>query len=103
LQVFRIVQEALNNVEKHAEAAEAIVVLRYDSYGNLFAGVSDDGKGFEIPLENVHWQPANTTTHLGIRGMKERAAFLGGNLEIKTERGEGTFVRLQVPAVGGKK
>jgi len=88
LQIFRIVQEALNNVEKHAEAAEAIVVLRQDE--DLFIGISDDGKGFVLP-------PESQNRCLGIRGMKRRAALLGGSLEIKSECGEGTLVRLQLP------
>jgi signal transduction histidine kinase len=93
LQIFRIVQEALANVDKHAEAKEAIVILHSDGEGNIFAGVSDDGKGFDPPAKRELYSGA----HLGIRGMSERAALLGGSLEIKSERGEGTMVRLELP------
>jgi signal transduction histidine kinase len=89
LQIFRIVQEALTNVEKHARAAEAIVIMRSDSDGSLFVGISDDGKGFRPPTEDK-------VKHLGIRGMNERAAMLGGSLSIKSEPGEGTLVCLEI-------
>ncbi|MCL2763045.1 MAG: sensor histidine kinase, partial [Treponema sp.] len=92
LQIFRIVQEALTNVEKHAQAAEAIVILRCDPDGNISIGISDDGRGFDRAYSDLS---------LGIRGMNERAALLGGSLEITSERGEGTLVRLQVPAQKG--
>ena len=91
LQIFRIVQEALANVEKHAEAKEAIVILRGDTDGTIAAGVSDDGKGFD-PSPDAR----SYGGHLGIRGMRERAALLGGALEIKSEPGEGTMVRLHI-------
>jgi len=92
LQIFRIVQEALTNIEKHAEATEAIVMLRYDNKNNLSVCISDDGKGFNLPGKSEQY----SGMHLGIRGMNERAAFLGGSLEIKSERGEGTLVHLKV-------
>ena len=89
LQIFRIVQEALTNAEKHAQATEAIVMLRCtmcNTGGTLSVGVSDDGKGFNVS------GVAAGAKHLGIRGMNERAAFLGGNLTINSEPGEGTLV-----------
>jgi len=92
LQIFRIVQEALNNVEKHACAAEAIVILRCDPESGISVGISDDGKGFKVNIEN--------NLSMGIRGMNERAAFLGGSLEIKSEPEEGTLVCLQIPVKG---
>ena len=98
LQIFRIVQEALTNVEKHAQASEAIVVLRCDPNGDISIGVSDDGKGFIPPAKNASGKYTRRYKgkHMGIRGMKERAALLGGNLEIKSEAGEGTLVRFQL-------
>jgi len=90
LQIFRIVQEALTNMEKHASAAEAIVILRTDTAESIYVGISDDGKGFRPSTED-------RVTHLGIRGMKERAAMLGGSLLIKSEPGEGTLVILKIP------
>jgi signal transduction histidine kinase len=97
LQIFRIVQEALTNVEKHAEASEAIVILRQGSEGELYIGISDDGKGFDY-AEHSAVNKHSGGTHLGLRGMERRAALLGGTFTINSERGEGTLVCLQVPA-----
>ncbi|MCL2442638.1 MAG: sensor histidine kinase [Treponema sp.] len=94
LQIFRIVQEALTNTEKHAEAAEVIVVMRCDASRNLSVCISDDGKGFNPSAEREQ----NRGAHLGIRGMNERAVYLGGTLEIKSEYGEGTLVFLKLLA-----
>jgi signal transduction histidine kinase len=101
LQVFRIVQEALANVEKHAKAAEAIVIFRSGSKPSgpqrIFIGISDNGKGFAPPGEHSFANPEA----LGIRGMRKRAAILGGSLVIKSEPGEGTLVCLEFPAENG--
>ena len=96
LQIFRIVQEALNNVEKHAKAGVAIVMLRCDQNRNISVGISDDGKGFFPPAKNESYAARQKGEHLGLRGMRERAMLLGGNLEIKSEPGEGTLVRFQL-------
>jgi len=104
LQIFRIAQEALNNVEKHANATEAIVLLRSDPQGDISVGISDDGRGFNVISDNTvsaqqkQRTDARSFIPMGIRGMNERAAFLGGTMEIKSEPGEGTLVRLQIPA-----
>jgi signal transduction histidine kinase len=103
LQVFRIVQEALTNVEKHAEATEVVVVLRMITAdkGALFVSVSDDGKGFSVPGKNSRITEPQAgklgIAHFGIRGMYERAAILGGVLTIESEKNEGTLVCLKVP------
>jgi signal transduction histidine kinase len=89
LQIFRIVQESLNNVEKHAQAKEVVVILQ-NTGGEIHVGISDDGKGFS-PSQNL------PPLHIGIRGMKSRAAMLGGTLEISSEPGEGTMVQLRLP------
>ena len=102
LQIFRIVQEALNNADKHAKATEVIVLLRNDPNGDLFVGVSDDGIGFSPKKPYTapsasQAQYSGNNHHLGIRGMKERAELIGGKLEIKSEDGEGTLVYLKMP------
>jgi len=91
--VYRIVQEALTNVAKHAKARHVSVILepREDS---LRVIVEDDGVGFEAdrlltfaPLEK----------RLGLAGMIERAALVGGNLQIESRPGHGTTLYLRVP------
>jgi len=90
IQFFRIVQEALTNVEKHSRAQLAIVILRSDADSGLSVSVSDDGEGFDT--ENF------TTGRLGLRSMRERAALLCGVLTINSGKGEGTLVHLSIPA-----
>jgi signal transduction histidine kinase len=91
LSCFRIIQESLTNIEEHAGATEASVVLRQDrsSAGPvLLVCVTDDGKGFD---------PDAPTSGLGIAGMRERAAMLGGELFFESASGAGAMVRLEVP------
>lgn len=93
--VYRIVQEALTNVIKHAQAENISVVVRY-SEGILTAIVEDDGMGFD--LSSV---AGSQGSGLGLFGMQERAMLVGGTLEIESELGEGTTVYLYIPAIGG--
>jgi len=90
-QVIRIVQEALNNVRKHAQVDRARVRVERKE-GWLSVSVQDDGLGFD---------PARFATpnglHFGLRGMRERAEGLGGKLEIMTAPGKGTRVAMLLP------
>ena len=92
LQIFRIIQEALANIEKHAQAKEAIVTMRLQN-NIVYIGVSDDGKGFNA---------SNDKSHIGIISMKERAVILGGRLRIESESGEGALVCLEIPVTLGE-
>jgi signal transduction histidine kinase len=98
LQCFRLVQESLANIEKHAGAGEAVVVLRNckenTAMKTLLICISDDGKGFEkAPTRENTVAP----DHLGIRGMFERINILNGTLDFISESGQGTMVRIEVP------
>jgi two-component system NarL family sensor kinase len=85
--VYRIAQEALQNVVKHAGATRAR--LRLHTHGDTITlEVEDDGKGFT---------PANNTGY-GLPGMRERAELLGGTLEVKSYPAQGTLLRLRFPA-----
>ncbi|MFP3043333.1 sensor histidine kinase [Treponema primitia] len=95
LQCFRLVQEALANIEKHAEASEAAVLLRWEEDALLIC-ISDDGKGFAVPPSRE--KPAiYASGHFGIRGMYTRTAILGGSLRFESESGEGTTVIIRAP------
>ena len=85
---YRIAQEALTNVARHADASRAEVTIRQEA-GRLLLTVSDDGCGFQ-PSEQ------NETEALGLAGMRERAALVGGTLLVESEPGGGTRVCLQV-------
>ena len=82
--IFRIVQEALTNVQRHAEASSVRLEAQSEE-GNLLLFVADDGKGMRVPA-----QP----TTFGLLGMRERAHALGGHLEIASSSGQGTTMKL---------
>jgi signal transduction histidine kinase len=86
--VYRVAQEALANVAKHASAQHLAVQLVQNN-GRLTLQVADDGCGFE--LNNIDIQ-----NHFGLKGMQERAEMIGGTLEIETQPGTGTTLRLTV-------
>jgi len=88
--LFRVTQEALTNVAKHAGAARVRVVLRFDAEGVELA-VSDDGRGFDV--EAVLGHP---TRGLGLRHMRERLAAIGGRLDLQS-RVDGTRLVATVP------
>ncbi|MFB3829149.1 MAG: sensor histidine kinase [Bryobacteraceae bacterium] len=90
--VYRVVQEALNNCEKHSGASKAFVSVR-QAAGRLSVEVRDDGRGFEVDRNNM---PARGEG-LGLLGMRERAARLGGSLAIESAPGRGVRVLLEVP------
>ncbi|HVM60254.1 MAG TPA: PAS domain S-box protein [Verrucomicrobiae bacterium] len=85
--LYRVVQEALTNVAKHAQAQHAEVRLAADGRV-LSLSVSDDGRGFDA---------APSRTGLGLEGMRERIDQLGGQLEIETQPGKGTRLLAQIP------
>ena len=86
---FRIVQEALNNVYKHARASHVRLRMKVTDT-TLTVEVQDNGRGFDP----TH---VNTTQHLGLIGMKERAQLLGGTCTVTSRPGEGTTVRAVLP------
>jgi signal transduction histidine kinase len=91
--LYRMFQEALNNVIRHASAKQ--VRLRLARRGDLFEGqVEDDGRGFN-PAE-IHADDGETRG-LGLLGMRERVAQFGGRLEIRSQYGGGTTVSIQIP------
>ena len=99
LQVYRIAEEALTNIEKHAEAKEVIVTMR-QSNKIIYIGIDDDGKGFISPLDDSgSIIKSLDKSHIGIISMKERAAILSGRFKIVSAIGEGTLVCLEIPIV----
>jgi signal transduction histidine kinase len=87
---FRILQECLTNVIRHAQAKQVRVVLRQEE-GNIVLVVEDDGVGFCRP------DLSNSLGSLGLLGMKERAQFCGGDVHISSSPGKGTTVTVRVP------
>ncbi|MBE9567174.1 MAG: hypothetical protein IMF14_00660 [Proteobacteria bacterium] len=90
LNAYRIVQEALTNIKKHANAYIVRVLLNRDDDGNISILIENDGKGFD--QRKIH---SSEGEHLGLTIMKERAKHLGGELKIESEPDEGTRVELR--------
>lgn len=86
--LFRIYQEALNNIHKHAAAAEVVVSLT-SSDTHCCISVRDDGEGFDTAI------PSQTS--YGLQGMRERVSLIDGRLDIVSAPKEGTCVRCEIP------
>jgi two-component system CheB/CheR fusion protein len=93
--LYRITQEALNNVYKHAQAARVSVILERRGPDAVLV-IEDDGVGFDAS-EAQGWEGGRG---LGLVGMRERAALLGGTVELESEPGKGTTIFARVPADG---
>ncbi len=91
VELLRILQEALANVQRHSAARNVEVGLRTDDQAILIE-VSDDGKGFD---------PGSARVGVGLVGMRERVEGLGGEIEVRSRPGEGTRVIVMVPSGGG--
>lgn len=91
LNVFRIVQEALNNAVKHSQAEQCSVLLKSKDEDKILIFITDDGKG--IPEEVLQKGKIN---HYGIQSMHIRAKMIGAKLTINSKKDEGTEVRLEV-------
>jgi len=90
--LFRIAQEALNNIVKHAQASQARIRLHLAE--PLSMEIQDQGCGFDL-------QCAQHSGHVGLISMRERAAEIGWNLQVTTSPGAGTRIRVQKPAEEG--
>jgi two-component system sensor histidine kinase DegS len=91
LTAFRVIQESIQNARKHARATRVTVNVA-QQVDHLVVAIVDNGRGFS---------PERVTTHMlggvGLRGMQERAALVGGEIEIESAPGEGTKIELRIP------
>jgi signal transduction histidine kinase len=85
--LYRIVQESLTNIYKHAQASTVDVALQQQA-GRIHLAIADNGKGFN---------PTQNTTGFGLQGMRERAAALGGQLDIASQLGSGCRISVSLP------
>ncbi|MBI2835224.1 MAG: sensor histidine kinase [Acidobacteria bacterium] len=93
--VFRVVQEALTNVARHA-GADTVLIQAGETDGRFLIEIEDDGCGFE-PAAYRHG-PGDGPRGLGLLGLRERIEFVGGRLWIDSAPGQGTHVKVEVPA-----
>jgi signal transduction histidine kinase len=92
--LYRILQEGLTNIAKHAKAEHVSVTLTY-SYSNLIFVIKDNGIGFE-QVEDMRPFGAKQRG-IGLIGMRERVAAVGGSIDIRSSRGKGTLIRVVLP------
>lgn len=95
--VFRIAQEAINNVVRHANADKIDIRLDY-SIDNIYLRVEDNGQGFDTNV--VLAKKAGKPTAWGLLGMVERASLVGGTCNIFSHPGKGTLIEVNVPIIG---
>jgi signal transduction histidine kinase len=95
--VFRIAQEAINNVVRHANASKIDIQLDYTE-DNVYLRVEDNGQGFNT--DDVLEKKPGKPTAWGLLGMSERASLVGGSCSIYSHPGKGTLIEVNVPIVG---
>lgn len=91
--LYRVIQESLRNVAKHAKA-ERVGILLWSSEGHIFLKIRDNGVGF-VP------QGVRQTHGIGLASMRERLDYINGTLSISSEPGNGTLIELSAPLEGG--
>lgn len=91
--LYRVIQEALTNVLRHAEATHVGLVLEHRG-GTMRAILEDNGQGFDV--EAVLARP-DKVRRLGVRGMHERVALLDGKIELESSPGHGTTIYVSIP------
>ncbi len=92
--LFRVTQEAITNIIRHAQAKRVDIEIRIDAEG-VYLGIKDDGKGFNV-------NPRRGEECLGLRSMEERVSFLDGELDIRSNMGKGTEVSVNIPLGAGR-
>ncbi|MDO9124036.1 MAG: sensor histidine kinase, partial [Deltaproteobacteria bacterium] len=90
---YRIVQEALNNISKHAEASQVEISLEQRD-STIYTSIIDNGRGFDLD-KVLH--PESPERGFGIIGMQERISLLGGKIDIQSRPGFGTRIHIEVP------
>lgn len=98
--LFRVLQEAIVNISRHSNAKNVFVCVEREK-SNVKICLEDDGDGFDV--QELKKYPFEDGRGLGIIGMKERVALLGGDLKIHSRHGEGTIVCVEIPLKSGEK
>ena len=93
LVLFRVLQEALANIVRHAEASQVNIRFSFDAEEAQLE-IADNGKGFTVPES---WLDLLHAGHYGLVGMAERVSAAGGTLEIESAPGSSTTIRVVVP------
>lgn len=94
LALYRIAQEALSNIARHAKASQAILGIHYKTGEFVELDIKDNGVGFEAPTTPADFAPSG---HFGLLGVYERADLIGASLKITSEPGQGTRTTIRLP------
>jgi signal transduction histidine kinase len=94
--LYRVAQEALTNVARHAKASRAEVIIQ-ELPGIISMQIKDDGKGFDADGA----RGSKKTTRLGLLGMRERVEMVGGTFCVDSASGRGTTIRVEIPSTSG--
>jgi ABC-type sugar transport system ATPase subunit len=95
LSVFRIVQEGLSNIRKHAGARHVRLSVQRTPSASLLLRLEDDGQGLSIP---TNLASLSVNKHFGIVGISERVALLGGTMNIESSQGNGMILQVEIPS-----
>ncbi len=93
IHIYRLVQEGLNNIRKHADSDKAIVRL-VGAFPNIILRIEDDGKGFDVKAREL---ALGDEKRMGLRSMKERVNLLGGQMTIQSHPMQGTKISIKIP------
>jgi signal transduction histidine kinase len=93
INLYRLIQEGLNNVKKHAEAQQSTIRL-LAAFPWIILRIEDDGQGFNLKQRMV---VAQQEKRMGLRSMEERVDLLGGKMKIYSRISEGTKIFIEVP------
>jgi signal transduction histidine kinase len=93
INLYRLLQEGLNNVRKHADASNAKIRL-ISSFPNVILRIEDDGKGFDL---KERLAKTSSEKRMGLSSMEQRAAILMGRIDIESSPGKGTKVVIKIP------
>ena len=99
INIYRLIQEGLNNIRKHANANHVKIVL-IASYPNILMRIQDDGKGFDMKVREAE---LDGTKRMGLRSMTERVNLLQGIIKIKSRPTQGTKIFIKIPFMKGKR
>lgn len=93
INLYRLVQEGLNNIRKHADAGHADIKL-VASYPNIILRIEDNGKGFDVEKRLAE---VTTEKRMGLRSMEERVSLLEGKMAVTSHPGKGTKIFIEIP------
>ena len=92
IHLYRLVQEGLNNIRKHAHATRATIKM-VGAFPNIILRIEDNGKGFDVTAQELK---LNKERRMGLRGMKERVKLLQGRMTIQSRPMRGTKILIKI-------